>query len=79
MGRERKQAPPTVRGSIPRSKRARGMNQVDFMINKNQLCAELEPPKTRTTDPALLRFKMAYFLLLPGSVRAYDPYLARLK
>ncbi len=52
---------------------------VDFMIAKNELCVALEPVKVKTEDPGLLRFKMAYFLLLPGSVRAYDAYLARVK
>jgi hypothetical protein len=58
--------------------RARDLSDVDFMIKKNELCSELEPPRVTTTNPGLLRFKMGFFLLLPGSVRAYDAYLERL-
>jgi len=58
--------------------RARDMNEVDFMINKNQLCSDLEPARPKTSNPPLLRFKTAFFLLLPGSLHAYDAYLERL-
>jgi hypothetical protein len=57
---------------------ARELKEVDFMIHKNKLCSALEPARVKTSNPAVLRFKTAFFLLLPGSVRAYDAYLDRL-
>ena len=59
--------------------KARSLSDVDFELDKEALCAELSgaaPPPPETPNQRL--FKQAYFLLMPGSVKAYDALLERM-
>lgn len=60
--------------------RARGLEEMEFQLQKTKLCEEMKlGPAQSVEGPELLkRFHRAFFLILPGSKDAYDAYLKRL-
>ena len=60
--------------------KTRRLSELEFEADKEKLCTEVGPVSAPppAKDPQRT-FKQAYFLLMPGSVEAYDALLARMK
>lgn len=58
--------------------KAREMSDADFELSKDELCAELHGKKAQEQRTEVKRFQQAFFLLQPGSSKAYDDLIQRI-
>ncbi|MCX7015517.1 MAG: hypothetical protein NTW86_23690 [Candidatus Sumerlaeota bacterium] len=58
--------------------KSRTMSDLEFEVEKKELAALLKDKPAQPSDKTGGMFKQAFFLLLPGSVPAYDALLARM-